>query len=121
MQHYLREWRWGAKAFIGSAFFLFAAGWAPVPGPEPAWVGALLFLTRLGAPGWLAFLLLAAAAFAAVITCAELMRAAYRRFVPATCPTCGGPAYGEGREPVLYVCRHCGHRHDTGIRESQTD
>ena len=33
------------------------------------------------------------------------------KFVPATCPRCGGAAYPEGLVPVDYVCRSCGYRH----------
>lgn len=34
------------------------------------------------------------------------------KFIPATCPKCGGAAYPEGLLPVDYVCRSCGYRHE---------
>ena len=56
---------------------------------------------------WLFFGLVAGAALA--------VRAAFNAWIPATCVKCDGPAYREGgTQVVVYVCRTCGNRHDTG-------
>lgn len=35
--------------------------------------------------------------------------------LPARCPVCAGPAFCRGSRPIRFVCRSCGHEHDTGI------
>jgi hypothetical protein len=72
-------------------------------------------------PTWVVYLLAWAAAWVLVIGGSELARAIYRRRVAAACPQCGGPAYRRSRQLVRYVCRGCGHAHDTGIREREID
>jgi DNA-directed RNA polymerase subunit RPC12/RpoP len=120
MAHYLRGLACGGAVFFGG-FIAFVAA-ASVPGGgggAPPVSGGLRLLARLGVPGWLGFPLLFFAAFGLSAGGAELTRRAFRRLVPVRCPECGGRAYGRGTAPVTYVCRHCGHSHDTGIREGE--
>src|SRR5262245_42825343 len=120
LAHYLRGLRYGGVIYFGGfcAFVLAAV----VPGPAgglPPVVAGVQRLARLGVPEWLGFPALSCAAFGLSVAAAELGRWVFRRLVPACCPRCGGAAYGRGRWPVTYVCRECGHCHDTGIREGE--
>ncbi len=121
MEHYRRAWSWGVGGLlVGFAAFAFVA-FRFGPGGRPGWVRYLLWLTGAGLPAWLAYVALHATWVAFLLFCAELPRRVFRRLVPAVCPRCRGDAYWEGGEPVTYACRACGYRHDTGIRESETD
>jgi hypothetical protein len=63
----------------------------------------------------LAHFILWALALAFLGFCFAAVMVAFCRYVPASCPQCGGAAYWQSEDTVAYVCRGCGHRHDTGI------
>jgi hypothetical protein len=112
--HYLRGFACGAVVFFGG-FLLFAfAAFVPLNGEPPI---LLRLCAYLGVSSGWGFILVFFLTFAVSVGGAELTRWAFRRFVPACCPQCGGKAYGKATTPVTYVCRACGHTHDTGIRE----
>jgi hypothetical protein len=46
---------------------------------------------------------------ALIIVCLAAPRIAFRRFIPARCPQCGGAAYLRVTSPVRYICQNCGH------------
>jgi hypothetical protein len=112
--HYLQGFACGAVVFFGG-FFAFALGaFVPFYGEAPV---LLRLCDRYGVPIGLGFFGLFFAIGGLSVGGAELTRWAFRRWVPAQCPQCGGQAYGRATTPVTYVCRRCGHTHDTGIRE----
>jgi hypothetical protein len=39
--------------------------------------------------------------------------------VPAVCPQCHGRTYYTWSNPIIYRCKDCGHRHNTGIYYSE--
>jgi hypothetical protein len=120
--HYFRGFWLGSLVFFGGFVVLAVAVFVPMPNNLPIALQGVQLLTRQGVPDWLAwlgFLALAIATFGLSVGGAEFTRWAFRRLVPAECPQCGGNAYGQGSWPVTYVCRCCGHVHDTGIREGE--
>lgn len=54
---------------------------------------------------------------AAAVAGMALPRAVFRRLVRARCGQCGGRADPRDGRPITYVCRSCGHVHDTGVRD----
>ncbi len=56
--------------------------------------------------------------FALVIGVPLLVRFLILAVVPARCPICGNRAYREGGDRVVYACRSCGNKADTGITET---
>ena len=116
MAHYLRGFACGGVVFFGGFFAFAFAGFVPINGEAPV---LLRLLARLGVPGGLGFIVLFFTASGLSVGGAELTRWAFQRLMPAHCPQCGGPAYGRASVPVTYVCRRCGHTHDTGIREGE--
>jgi hypothetical protein len=120
LAHYLRGLGYGGVIYFGG-FFAFVLT-AAVPGSAgvPPVFASVQWLARLGLPEELAFVVWFFAAFSLSVAAAELVRWAFRRLVPSHCPRCEGAAYGRGHWPVLYVCRGCGHCHDTGIREEES-
>ena len=72
-----------------------------------------LFVFDSQLAGFLQVLLFLTAAVAGM----ALPRAVFRRLVRARCPECGGPADRRDGRPITYVCRSCGHVHDTGVRD----
>jgi hypothetical protein len=44
-----------------------------------------------------------------MVVCLAAPRIAFRRFIPARCPQCGGNAYLRVISPVRYICQNCGH------------
>jgi hypothetical protein len=64
-------------------------------------------------PGYLQVPIFLAAAVAGM----ALPRAVFRSLVRARCAQCGGPADRRDGRPITYVCRLCGHVHDTGVRD----
>ena len=119
LAHYLRGFTYGGLVFFAGFVVLVIFALVPFSNGLPFVLCCLKFLAEHGIPGWLTFPVLFFISFGISVLCAELTRWAYRRLVPASCPECGGQAYGEGRWPVLYVCADCGHVHDTGIREGE--
>jgi hypothetical protein len=119
LTHYLRGLRYGGFIYFGGFFAFMAACVIPGPAGLPPVFAGVHRLAWLGLPGWLGFPALFFVAFGLSVVAGELVRWAFRRMVPACCPQCGGAAYGRGRWPVLYICRDCGHSHDTGIREGE--
>jgi hypothetical protein len=114
--HYLRGFACGGVVFFGGFFTFVFAAYIPINGEAPV---LLRLCHRYGVPGGWGFIVLFFATFGLSVGGAELTRGAFRRLVPAHCPQCGGQAYGRGTAPVTYVCRRCGHTHDTGIREGE--
>lgn len=41
--------------------------------------------------------------------------------IPARCPNCSGPTYCRDSRPIKFVCRACGHIHNTGITLGEGD
>ncbi len=37
----------------------------------------------------------------------------FSNFIPARCPKCSGPAYPQRLKRIRFVCRKCGHCHQT--------
>jgi hypothetical protein len=54
---------------------------------------------------------------AAAVAGMALPRAVFRGLVRARCGQCGGRAVRRDGRPITYVCRSCGHVHDTGVRD----
>jgi hypothetical protein len=119
MAHYLRGLVYGGVVFLGGGGAVMVVAFLPGPDGAPNAVRGLRLLANVGIPEWLGYVVGFFALFGLLVTCAELTRWAYRRLVPARCPECGGETYGQGRAPVIYLCRDCGHRHDTGICEGE--
>jgi hypothetical protein len=116
MAHYLRGLAYGGVVFFGGFFAFAFAAFLPINGEAPV---LLRLLARSVVPGELGFIVLFFTAFGLSVAGAEKTRWLFGQLVPADCPQCGGHVYGKGRAPVTYVCRCCGHIHDTGIREGE--
>jgi hypothetical protein len=115
-EHYLRGFACGAIVFFGGCFAFAFAAFVPINGEAPL---LLRLCDRYGVSSGWGFVVLFFITGGLSVGAAELTRWAFRRLVPAHCPQCGGRAYGRGRAPVTYLCRDCGHTHDTGIREGE--
>ncbi|MFT7676277.1 MAG: hypothetical protein ACI8QC_000247 [Planctomycetota bacterium] len=52
-----------------------------------------------------------------------LVRVVFRCLLFARCPQprCGGRSYARGSKPITYVCKSCGHVHETGVSEGGGD
>jgi hypothetical protein len=114
--HYFRGFACGGVVFFGGLFAFALVAFVPFNGEAPV---LLRLCDRWGVPSVLGFFGLFFATCGLSVGGAELTRWAFRQLVPARCPQCGGQAYGRGTAPVTYVCRCCGHIHDTGIREGE--
>jgi hypothetical protein len=117
--HYYRGFALGGVIFFSVPVAFVVTTFIPVQNRAPITIQLVQFLARHGLPEWLGFATLFFGAFGLSVGGAEFTRWAFRRLVPAQCPQCGENAYGQGRWPVIYVCRSCGHTHDTGIREGE--
>jgi hypothetical protein len=116
MAHYLRGFGCGGVVFFGGFLAFAFAAFVPINGEAPV---LLRLCAHYGVPSELGFFVLFFTTFGLSVGGAELTRWAFRWLVPAHCPQCGGQAYGKSTAPVTYVCRRCGHTHDTGIREGE--
>ncbi|MCA9310769.1 MAG: hypothetical protein KDA21_06155 [Phycisphaerales bacterium] len=80
-------------------------------------VGIGVVMTR---PFGLPFMVAALALPLILIPAVMLPRVVFRRLIAARCPNdqCRGPAYATGSSPIRYVCRRCGHDHETAVSEA---
>ena len=88
--------------FLSSAFFV---------------AGIIAFLLMLDRP-WLGM-----GAMAAAFLFGGLVSHLFRKFIPARCPECRGPAFSFYKDDrrLCFQCRACGMVRETGFAESQLD
>ncbi len=57
--------------------------------------------------------------FGAFILGYLMPRLVMKYVISARCPQCGGGARFRGGRPISYVCRECGHDHQTNVYEGR--
>ena len=82
--------------------------------------GAILCIwIFMAQPGPIHLIVMALIALPIIAIFVMLPRTLFRRLIPARCPApgCAGGAYATGSHPITYICRRCGHIHETSVSE----